>query len=74
MASKSKKGYLNAGFDKIVNLVLAIIPVTSIVLGIITRVLRGKFIGAILNFFVAPLFWIIDIITVADKNNLTFLA
>jgi hypothetical protein len=68
----SKKAYL--GLDWIVSLILAIIPITSIILGIVTRVQRENLIGAILNFFLCPIFWIIDLITMIVHKDLTILA
>ena len=71
MAKKSK-GYF--GMSRIVNIILAIIPFTNIILGIVVRVTRGKILGAVLNFFLAPLFWLVDLITIIANNDLTFLA
>ncbi len=71
---KGGKGYLNAGLGWLVNLILAIIPITSIILGIVTRVQRGHILGAILNFILCPIFYIIDIITVIIHGNITVLA
>ena len=62
------------GFGHIINIILAIIPITSIILGIVTRAQRGKILGAVLNFFLFPLFWIVDIITVIFDNKLSLLA
>ncbi len=71
MAKKSK-GYF--GLSHLVSIILAIIPVTSFILGIITRLTRGKILGALLNLIIFPLFWIVDIVTIITKNDLTFLA
>lgn len=68
----SAKRYL--GLDWIVCLILAIIPVTSVIFGIITRVQRGAWLGVILNFILCPLFWIVDLITMIVKKDITFLA
>lgn len=72
MAKSSKKGYF--GISHIVSIILAIIPITSLICGLITRIQRGKIIGAILNFFIFPLFWLVDLITIIVKNEVTFLA
>ena len=72
MAKKKSGGAY--GFSWIINVILAIIPITSIVLGIVNRATRGHIIGAILNFFLAPLFWIVDLITVILSNKLVLLA
>ena len=70
MAAK-KNSY---GFDRIVNLILAIIPITNIIFGIVKRVQNGNIIGAILNFFIAPLFYIVDLITVIIDDEIKLLA
>lgn len=62
------------GLDWIVCLILAIIPVTSIICGIITRAQRGNILGAILNFVLCPLFYILDIITMIVSRDITILA
>ena len=75
MANKGK-GYLNAGLDDIVNLVLAIIPFTSWLLGAITRILRGHVIAGILQLIppITLVFWIVDILHVATEKDLKFYA
>ena len=70
MASK-KKSY---GFSRIVNLILAIIPFTNVILGIVKRIQSKNYIGAILNFFIAPLFYVVDLITVIIDDELKLLA
>jgi len=72
MAKKSKKGYF--GLGHLISIILAIIPVTNIIFGIVTRIQRKCYIGAILNFFLFPLFWIIDLITIIVSNEIQFLA
>ena len=67
----SSKRYF--GLDWIVCLILAILP-TNIILGIITRIQRGAWLGAILNFFLCPLFYIVDLVTMIIKKDITFLA
>lgn len=62
------------GLDWIVCLILAIIPVTSIICGIITRAQRGNIIGAILNFILCPIFYVIDLITMIIARDITILA
>ena len=68
----AKKAYL--GLEWIVSLILAIIPITNIVLGIVTRIERENWLGAILNFFFAPIFWIIDLVTIIVHKDLVVLA
>ena len=68
----AKKAYL--GYDWIVMLLLAIFPVTNIVFGIITRIQRENWLGAILNLLAAPLFYFIDLFTIIVKKDVTVLA
>lgn len=68
----SAKRYL--GLDWIICVILAIIPVTSLIFGVITRAQRGAWIGLILNIIILPLFWIVDLITMIVKKDITFLA
>lgn len=62
------------GLSWVVCLILAIIPVTSIICGIITRVQRGNILGAILNLILCPIFWIIDLVTMILSKDITVLA
>ena len=61
------------GLSWIVCVILAILP-TNIICGIITRVMRGNILGAILNFFLCPIFYIIDLITMIVQKDITILA
>ena len=71
MATKKKNSY---GFGRIVNLILAIIPITNLILGIVKRIQNKSYIGAILNFFLFPLFYIVDLITVIVADEIKLLA
>ena len=70
--AKGGKGYL--GLDNwIVNLILAIIPFTSWLLGGITRILRGHIIAGIVQLLIpimTLIFWITDIIGMVTKKDL----
>ena len=68
----SSKRYF--GLSWIVCVILAIIPLTSVICGFVTRVQRGNILGAILNFIICPLFWLIDLITMLVKKDITVLA
>ena len=50
------------GLDYIVSLILAIIPVTAWVCGIITRLQEGKIVAAIIRIFGGWLIWVLDLI------------
>lgn len=68
----SSKRYF--GLDWIVCVILAIIPGISTICGVITRAQRGNILGAILNFILFPVFYILDIITMIVKKDITILA
>lgn len=72
MAKKSSKAYFGLGW--VVSLILAIIPVTNLIFGIVTRAMRGNILGLILNIILAPVFYIIDLVTIIIKKDLTVLA
>jgi hypothetical protein len=71
MAAKTNKAYFKQSF--IVSLILAIIPITNIILGILYRLQKGNLLFAILNFFLAPLFYVVDLVSVILHNDLKFL-
>lgn len=62
------------GLSWIVCLILAIIPITSVVCGIITRIQRKNILGAILNLILCPIFYIIDLVTMIISRDITVLA
>ncbi len=74
MASRksSQKAYF--GLDWIISVILAIIPFTNIVFGIVTRIMRENWLGLVLNIILCPLFWIIDLVTIIAHKDLTILA
>lgn len=58
--AKTNKDYF--GLDYIVSLILAIIPFTAWICGIITRVKEGKIVAAIIRVFLGWLIWILDLV------------
>lgn len=70
----AKKQQAYFGLDRIISLILAIIPFTNVIFGIITRIMRENYLGALLNLIIAPLFYIIDLVTIIMKKDLTVLA
>ena len=51
------------GLDYIVSLILAIIPITAWVCGIITRIQEGKIVAAIIRIFLGGwIVWILDLV------------
>lgn len=61
------------GLGYIISIILAIIPITNLILGIIIRAQRRNILGIVLNVILAPLFWIIDLISIIVKNKLLVL-
>ncbi len=78
MAKKKKggKGYLNAGLGWLINLILAIFPVTSVLLGMITRFMRGHWVAGLLMLtgIGTAIFWVVDLITMITKGDITLWA
>ncbi len=57
------------GLDYIVSLILAIIPITAWILGVITRFSEGKIVAAILRIPFGGIAWIGDLIfMIKDKH------
>ena len=50
------------GLSRIVSLILAIIPVTAWLCGIITRFQEGKIVAGIIRIFGGWLIWVLDLI------------
>ena len=72
MASKkSTKAYF--GLDWVISIILAILP-TNVICGIVTRIMRENWLGLVLNIVLAPLFYIIDLVTIIAFRDLTILA
>ena len=59
--AKKQKDYF--GLEWIVSLILAIIPITSLVLGVLTRLQEKKYVAGILRLVLGwNIIWILDII------------
>ena len=64
-----KKDYF--GLDKIVSLILCIIPITSFVCGVITRFQEKKYLAVIIRLFVGwNIIWILDIVFMLTKGQI----
>lgn len=69
MAKKAKgKDYF--GLPRIISIILAIIPVTAWLFGIITRFLEGKIIAGIIRIFGGWLIWVVDLILVIMRGRI----
>lgn len=69
--AKSSRAYF--GLSWIISIILAILP-TNVILGIVTRIMRGNWLGVLLNIVIAPIFYIIDLVTIILSKDLTVLA
>lgn len=59
------------GLGYIVSLILAIIPVTSFILGVVTRFLEGKIVAGLLRILLGwNIIWILDIIFMATQKKI----
>ncbi len=67
------KGLLNLGLSKIVNVLLQLF-LGWLLLGAITRLMRGKILEGIIAIILDPVFWIIDLVTLILSNDITILA
>lgn len=67
MAS-SKKDYFGLGY--LVSVILAIIPITAWICGIVTRISEGKIIAAIVRIFFGWLVWIFDLICMIVNKSI----
>ena len=63
----AKKDYF--GLDWIISLILAIIPFTAWICGVVTRLQEGKIVAAIIRIFGGWLIWVLDLIfMIKDKK------
>ena len=66
--AKSRGDYF--GLGRLISIILAIIPVTAWVLGMITRFLEGKIVAGIIRIFGGWLIWIADLILMIIKGRI----
>ena len=68
MAARASKD--DFGLSWIVSLILAIIPVTSWILGVITRFSEGKIVAGIIRIFGGWLIWLLDLICMIFSHHI----
>ena len=68
MAAKKQKDYF--GLDWIVSLILAIIPFTAWVCGVVTRIQEGKIVAGVIRIFGGWLIWVLDLISMITKKEI----
>lgn len=66
--AKAKSDYF--GLDYIVSLILAIIPFTAWILGIVTRFSEGKIVAGIIRIFFGWIIWILDLIYMITQKHI----
>ncbi len=64
----AKKDYF--GLDWIVSLILAIIPFTAWILGVVTRFQEGKVVAGIIRIFGGWLIWILDLVFMITQKHI----
>ena len=58
------------GLDRLVSLILAIIPITAWICGILTRFQEGKLIAGIIRIFGGWLIWVLDLICMVLQGQI----
>lgn len=67
--AKSKKDYF--GMSKLISIILAIIPVTSALFGVLTRFSEGKIVAGLLRLLLGwNIIWFIDLIMMVSKQKI----
>lgn len=66
--AKSSKDYF--GLPWIVSLILAIIPFTAWLLGVLTRFKEGKIVAGVIRIFGGLLIWIVDLILMVTQGHI----
>lgn len=66
----AKKDYF--GLDRLISIILAIIPFTAWICGIVTRLTEGKIVAGIIRIipFFGFLIWIVDLIFMITKGEI----
>ena len=71
MAKKSKKSADYFGLGRLVSIILAIIPITSMICGVVTRIQEGKILAGILRIIVGwNIIWIVDLILMIMNKHI----
>ena len=65
----SQKDYF--GLSRVVSIILAIIPITSCILGVVTRAKEGKIVAAVLRLLLGwNIIYILDLIFMITKGSI----
>ena len=66
----AKKGKDYFGLGRLVSIILAIIPITAWLFGMITRFKEGKIIAGIIRIFGGWLIWVLDLIFMLTHHSI----
>ena len=58
------------GLSRVLSIILAIIPFTAWILGLITRFKEGKIVAGIIRIFGGWLIWVVDLILMIFKGHI----
>ena len=58
------------GLSYLVSLILAIIPVTAWLCGVVTRFQEGKIVAGIIRIFGGWLIWVLDLVCMVTRKNI----
>ena len=58
------------GLSYLISVILAIIPVTAWILGVVTRFKEGKLIAGIIRIFGGWLIWVLDLVCMITKKHI----
>ena len=67
MANTSKDYF---GLGRVVSLILAIIPFTAWILGVVTRFKEGKIVAGVIRIFGGWLIWVLDLVFMITQGRI----
>lgn len=70
MAKKAAKTRDYFGLGRVVSIILAIIPFTAWILGLVTRFKEGKIVAGIIRIFGGWFIWVVDLIFMILKGHI----
>ncbi|MGI6768783.1 MAG: hypothetical protein ACOX43_06865 [Bacilli bacterium] len=68
---RKSKGYFGLGY--LVSIILAIIPITNLLFGVVIRLDKKRVLLALLNILIFPLFYLVDLISIIINNRIKYL-
>ena len=68
MAKKSNDYF---GLSRLVSIILAIIPITALICGVVTRIMEGKIVAGLLRLLLCwNIIWIVDLILMIVNGSI----